>query len=68
MIFYDFNEWMQAVLDHPKEHGFDDAINSGAGDSDKVWWSGNDLHITSHMHRELAKDMVKSLEKLGWSD
>ncbi|KAG7007884.1 hypothetical protein G7Y79_00008g025220 [Physcia stellaris] len=63
---YDFHAWMTRVLDSPQHYGFRDATCSGEGTSHCIWWSHTDLHTTSTFQNLLAKDMIPSLEKLGW--
>jgi hypothetical protein len=54
------------VLDNPTEYGFQDATCSGEGDSNCVWWSGNDYHCTSTLENLQAQAMLPKLEALGW--
>ena len=57
---------MTEVLETPQNYGFQDATCSGDTYSNCIWWAPNSLHPTSHFHSILAKDMLPSLERLGY--
>ncbi|CAF9913776.1 MAG: hypothetical protein HETSPECPRED_001657 [Heterodermia speciosa] len=63
---YDFHAWMTKILDAPQQYGFQDATCSGDGTSKCIWWEVSNVHTTSTFQDLLAKDMIPSLEKLGW--